>query len=756
MTAFAVLTFLLNIVAIAAFGPGADILGHTGPGRIVVYVIALVLAFFFTRASAPPMALGLGRIPLWKNTIARGWLFGIAGYLAYALIMFLGGAVEFKAPRSPADIAAAIPLCAISGFGIAVAEEIVFRGFLLRAAALQLPRWPAIALTGIAFGFFHELASPGDLLAEPADRMLFGGVFCLHLLLAAAAIRTRSLHLGIGIHSGLVFGEALFRKLRLFDVANDDSWFLGLDGDPRRGFLSWALFIAATILIPRIMGRRAMEHSADRPPIHFAQSAPACIIRSIDVVGSIGKRREWAWWALIASLAVVIRLIVVAEIPFALAHDGTVPILKTDLSAPDQRPMRGWLLPILVGIVGDGDTALAPIIWLQHGAVLLGLCSLFVALRTLLGKWSFLPLAACALGCAVHGLPVYLAQHLLPGAFQFALNALAISLWAMRVGGGGAWLAFASALFAGVQGFNAFTTWPLIAIMVIHEIAMRRRPDSRSAGLALALAGAALPILGGWFVFHISPVSYLKQPHQGRALLSLVAHLDASLTADPNAPSARAAQSAPPAQVPDANRAGHFARIYRRVSEEEPDAGRRDQRCLRLAVAIMTQRPAAALGAWRHRLYALICRGSENISYPGESELNRTARYTARSDRDPTMAMHRMATERLPKFENRKPRRAPELSVWFMLILPPILATTLLLAMAALVGPPARRWFAIGCLSIWIPALFRLSLVSNISARDVAGLVAITMFIVPASVALMLRAAVASLRGSSSHLRQSE
>ena len=159
MTAFAVLTFLLNIVAIAAFGPGADILGHTGPGRIVVYVIALVLAFFFTRASAPPMALGLGRIPLWKNTIARGWLFGIAGYLAYALIMFLGGAVEFKAPRSPADIAAAIPLCAISGFGIAVAEEIVFRGFLLRAAALQLPRWPAIALTGIAFGFFHELGA---------------------------------------------------------------------------------------------------------------------------------------------------------------------------------------------------------------------------------------------------------------------------------------------------------------------------------------------------------------------------------------------------------------------------------------------------------------------------------------------------------------------------------------------------------------------------------------------------------------------
>lgn len=724
---FAAAIFLLNGLAITALGLDDGILGHTGPGRIVVYLIGLALALFFQRVAANPLPLGFGRIVFGPRIISRGFLFGIAGYFTYALMMWAAGAVEFRSPKSIADVAAAVPVCAVSGLGIATVEEIIFRGFLLRSAAGALPRWPAIILTGILFGFFHELANPGDLLAEPADRMLFGGVFCLHLLLSAAAIRTRSLHLGIGIHSGLVFGEALFRRLRLFDVADDNSWFLGLDGDPRRGFLSWALFLGATLLIPRIMGRSAMAAVADRKPISFAPAAPPWLTRSLDRLASIGNRGEWAWWAAIACLAVAIRAFMVVDIPLALSHDGSASLLSSG-AAFEERPPRGWLMPVLVRSFSDGETALLPLVCFQHVAVILGLALLFLALRSLLGKGSLLPLAACAAGCAVHGLPIYLSHHVLPGALQFALNALAISLWALRLTGGGSWLAFASAFTAAIQGFNGFITWPLIAVILTREIASSPPGRPKFAGVASALVGGALPVIGGWLILQIHPVSYIRSVPIGRLALSTVAHLGP--------------------EISPADRAAAFQRLYRPLAEQETDPERRNRLCLKTAWGLAKDNPRGAFRSWRSQIYALLCRGSDNISYPGETDLRRTARYTAKATGGPAMAMHHGAGERLPRFLHRTPMRAPEISVWFFLVMPPFVATSLCLILGACMGSAAWRWLAVGCLAIWVPAVFRLSLSNDVAARDVAGLTAVAMFVVSAAMAMTARAMVSSLRGN--------
>jgi hypothetical protein len=143
----------------------------------------------------------------------------------------------------------------------------------------------------------------------------------------------------------------------------------------------------------------------------------------------------------------------------------------------------------------------------------------------------------------------------------------------------------------------------------------------------------------------------------------------------------------------------------------------------------------------------LLCRGSDNINYPGESDLRRTARYTRRAEDGPAMEIHQRATELLPKFEGRQPGHAPEVLVWFLLILPPILATTLLLAAAVCVGPPHFRWLAAGCLAIWLPALFRFSVMDDISGRAIVGLFPIAMLTLSATTALGCRAAVGSLRG---------
>lgn len=746
VTALAALLAILDAAARAALGPGAGLLGHTGPGRLVVCAAALLLAWAFHRTAARRPALGLRPTPGWRGVIARGWLFGIGGYLAYALLMRAGGSVEFRAPRSLADVAAAVPACAFAGIAIATTEEILFRGFLLRAVADALPRWPAVIVTGILFAFFHDLANPGDLLTEPADRMLFGGVFCLHVLLCAAAIRTRALHLGIGIHAGLVFGEALFRRLRLFDVVDDESWFLGLDGDPRRGFIAWGLFLVSAAIIPRLMGPRAMAAVADREAVAFAPSAPPWLARLVDRVISIGPRGEAACWLAIGATAVAIRLTPLLGIPFALLHDGSAAILGAAASPTALEPRGGWLLTWILPPMASGDPALATWVWMQHGAALLGIATMFLALRSLLGRPATVPLAVCALGCCLHGLPIFLAHHVLPGALQFALMALALSLWALRLSGGGPPLAFAAASLASLQGLNAFLAWPLAAVIVMREL-LACAPGRRWVGAGASLLGAALPLVLAASLQPSAMRSYPCPSPQFPAIFASIAHVDPALGRAPD--TARTALAHLLADTPAMSplqRRSHFETVvYRRLRDLEPDPARRDALCLELTLAVVKANPAGACAAWLQQARALLCRDSDNTDLPGEPDIRRTARYTRKSTSDPGATIHEKASALVPKFEGHKAPRTPESFVWFLAILPPYLATTLLLLAAAARGTPPSRWLATGCLAIWVPALIRFTLVHEVGGRDLAGLLPIAMGTLSYAIAAAFLGAAASL-----------
>jgi uncharacterized protein len=85
---------------------------------------------------------------------------------------------------------------------IAVFEELVFRGVVLRYLELWLGSWPALALSALAFGAYHYLYGPQPpaLLAE---RVLAG------LLLGAAYLLTRRLWASIGLHCAVNVGLAL-------------------------------------------------------------------------------------------------------------------------------------------------------------------------------------------------------------------------------------------------------------------------------------------------------------------------------------------------------------------------------------------------------------------------------------------------------------------------------------------------------------------------------------------------------------------
>ena len=147
----------------------------------------------------------VARLPGGKWTTAALWLLaGVA--LQLAILPFLQIVVDvhgkaetqdvveqFKQARGPALVLFAVIVVTVAP----VAEELLFRGALLRALQRRMtPAW-AVFVSALAFAAVHPLLSPsiGSVIAIP-------GLFALGLLSAALAIRTGNLSASILLHAG--------------------------------------------------------------------------------------------------------------------------------------------------------------------------------------------------------------------------------------------------------------------------------------------------------------------------------------------------------------------------------------------------------------------------------------------------------------------------------------------------------------------------------------------------------------------------
>ena len=185
-------------------------------------------------------SLGLRKNPRRIRHLLGG--FAISAGTVSALGAFLLGfdVLELKDPL-PWDRLPPILLTAIS---VAVIEETLFRGAILGLVRQTLTTCPAAVFVSALFSIVHFLNpernqivtvswySGFELLPHAFWRfsdplIVLGGFIAigiLGLLLAHATIRTSSLWLGIGIHSGLIFSKMGLNKVtkRLQDVA---PWF---------------------------------------------------------------------------------------------------------------------------------------------------------------------------------------------------------------------------------------------------------------------------------------------------------------------------------------------------------------------------------------------------------------------------------------------------------------------------------------------------------------------------------------------------
>lgn len=247
--------FALQVIAVDfavqfVFHRDPDLLLHHGIGQFVFYALfvfnVVIFQIWVNRQSF--LSLGLKPYPHWLSTFLKGWAAGVAAFVIFTLLQKAFGIIEFRDRWGFERILTAF-LVSFSAFGIATTEEILFRGFFFQTLLKGMSKWPAIVITGILFVLFHDLAHIYNFWTVPKHMMLAGGLFCLNILICFAYLKTRALYLPIAIHSGLVFGKIFFRKMKLIEVLDPNSYAWGIDGDARRGFMSWLLFLGGIFIL---------------------------------------------------------------------------------------------------------------------------------------------------------------------------------------------------------------------------------------------------------------------------------------------------------------------------------------------------------------------------------------------------------------------------------------------------------------------------------------------------------------------------
>jgi uncharacterized protein len=217
--------------------------------------------------------LGLRPDPHRWRHLGGGFLISFVTITLLGIVLTQFGVYYWKRPL-PWNL---LPRVLVSALTVGVLEECLFRGLFLGIAKRQARPVTAAVFVSALFAIVHFLKPVEDAplpvrwysglalipqvfgqFAEP-QLVLAGFVtlFVLGMMLAHATLRTRSLWLSIGLHSGLVFGKMGFNKLakRVLDMM---PWF-GPDVTIGLGsvmvllfvwFLSWYFFLRERSFAP--------------------------------------------------------------------------------------------------------------------------------------------------------------------------------------------------------------------------------------------------------------------------------------------------------------------------------------------------------------------------------------------------------------------------------------------------------------------------------------------------------------------------
>jgi membrane protease YdiL (CAAX protease family) len=142
-----------------------------------------------------PLTVITGRLDRrWLREVALGGLAGLGLMAAPAAFLLLGGWVSFsRNALVPTELAAA----ALDSVTVAVAEELLFRGFVFQRLIAGLGAWPAQVLLAAYFVLTH---SSNPNLTGSAGTLALLNIFVASILFGVAFLRTRSLAMPLALH----------------------------------------------------------------------------------------------------------------------------------------------------------------------------------------------------------------------------------------------------------------------------------------------------------------------------------------------------------------------------------------------------------------------------------------------------------------------------------------------------------------------------------------------------------------------------
>ncbi|HSL42346.1 MAG TPA: CPBP family intramembrane glutamic endopeptidase [Anaerolineales bacterium] len=157
--------------------------------------IILIVSILCQLLRQKPLAELLGNFDVcWLKELLLGILLGSALMLIPAFILGIFGWVDWR--WSPMDLSVLASSASLFA-GVAVAEELLFRGFVFQRLISGLGMWPAQLITA-AFFLLSHVNNPG---MTGSTKVMAGiNIFLASIMFGLAFVRTKSLAVPLGLH----------------------------------------------------------------------------------------------------------------------------------------------------------------------------------------------------------------------------------------------------------------------------------------------------------------------------------------------------------------------------------------------------------------------------------------------------------------------------------------------------------------------------------------------------------------------------
>ncbi|MFP4133705.1 MAG: CPBP family intramembrane glutamic endopeptidase [Halothece sp.] len=211
---------------------------------ILFLVLVRVTEKFLYQESYPYQAVGFTFSSRFGLDLLKGLIIGLI--ITFSLFLLQGALGWLNWQDNALPYWQLIAEGALTGIGVGIAEEALFRGWLLNELEQDYSLAIALWVNAIIFAIAHFL-KPLSVIIETFPE--FPGLVLLGLVLVWARRKTQGkLGLSIGLHGGLVWAYYMINVGDLIAYSDRASPLItGLDGNPMSGMMGWLFLLGLAV-----------------------------------------------------------------------------------------------------------------------------------------------------------------------------------------------------------------------------------------------------------------------------------------------------------------------------------------------------------------------------------------------------------------------------------------------------------------------------------------------------------------------------